>query len=40
MSEQIKISMSSKTDAEAKTGHSIVYADPNAEKQYRRQVDF
>jgi hypothetical protein len=40
MSEQIKTPMSSKTDAEANTGHSIVYADSDAEKQYRKKVDF
>lgn len=40
MSEQAKTAISSKSDTEANTGDNVVYADPEAEKQYRRKVDF
>lgn len=40
MSEQMKTAVSSSSDAEANTGDNVVYSDPEAEKQYRKKVDF
>jgi hypothetical protein len=36
----MKTAVLSNSDAEATTGDNMVYSDPEAEKQYRRKVDF